>query len=134
MEKITMIDRVCITTGKRVNPPRRGLSLILLVIAAWVPAWVPAFAHGGFDHIRGTVVKVANNVLTVKADKGNIDVKLSEQTDLTRNGQKAQLADLKPGVRVVVDVPEGGKDPIAHSVKIGVITAPIDSQGHKSRK
>ena len=55
----------------------------------------PAFAHGGFDHVLGTVVKVADNVLTIKTDKGNVDVKLDAQTELTRDGQKAQIADLK---------------------------------------
>ena len=58
-----MTNRLNITTGK---PPNRalglGLSIILLVIAASAPT----FAHGGFEHVRGTVVRVANNVLTVK--------------------------------------------------------------------
>jgi len=89
--------------------------MILLVIAACAPA----FAHGGFDHVRGTVVKVANNVLTVKTAKGDVDVKLDNKTELTKNDQKAQLADLKPGTRVIVEVPQNNKDKIAHSVKIG---------------
>ena len=79
-----MTDRLNITTGK---PPNRALglghSIILLVIAASAPA----FAHGGFDHVRGTVVKVANNVLTIKTAKGNVEVKLDNETDLTRNDQ-----------------------------------------------
>ena len=126
-----MTDRLNITTGK---PPNRalglGLSIILLVIAASAPA----FAHGGFDHVRGTVVKVANNVLTVKTAKGNVDVKLDNQTDLTRNDQKAQLADLKLGARVIVDVPEGSKDKIAHSVKIGALTKTVDQHRQGTRK
>ena len=121
-----MTNRLNITTGKTPNRALGlglGLSIILFVIAASAPA----FAHGGFDHVRGTVVKVANNVLTVKTAKGNVDVKLDNQTDLTRNDQKAQLIDLKPGVRVIVDVAEGSKDKIAHSVKIGVLTKPAGS-------
>ena len=90
-----------------------GLSLMLFVLAA------PAFAHGGFDHVMGTVVNVANNVLTVKTAKGNVDVKLDGKTDLTKNDLKAQPSDLTPGARVVVDIPEGSKDKIARSVKIG---------------
>jgi hypothetical protein len=50
-------------------------------------------------------------------------VKLDDKTELTRNDQKALVTDLKPGVRVVVDIPEGSKDKIAHSVKIGVAAA-----------
>jgi hypothetical protein len=104
-----------------------GLSLMLFVLAA------PAFAHGGFDHVMGTVVNVANNVLTVKTAKGNVDVKLDAKTGLIKNDQKAQLADLTPGARVVVDVPEGSKDKIAHSVKIGA-ASPADQHAHDVHK
>jgi hypothetical protein len=127
-----MINLLNTTTGK---PPNRalafGLSIIILMVIA---ASMPAFAHGGFDHVRGTVVKVANNVLTVKTASGNVDVKLDNQTYLTRNDQKAQLADLKFGVRVVVDIPKDSKDRVAHSVKIGAVTKPVDQQAHGSRK
>ncbi len=97
----------------------KWLSMILLAITVLAPI----FAHGGFDHIRGTVVKVANNVLTIDTAQGNVDVKLDNQTDLTMNGQKAQQADLKIGARVVVDVPQGSKEKVARSVKIGAAPA-----------
>jgi hypothetical protein len=77
-------------------------------------------AHGGFDHVIGTVVKVENNVLTVKTAKGNVDVLLNDKTEITRNDQKALAGDLTPGIRVIVDIPEGSKDKIAHLVKLGV--------------
>ncbi|HTA69734.1 MAG TPA: hypothetical protein VK776_15705 [Bryobacteraceae bacterium] len=90
-----------------------------LMVAVFVFGAAPVFAHGGFDHVMGTVVQVSNNVLTVKTAKGNVDVKLDDKTELTKNDQKAQLTDLTPGARVVVDIPEGSKDKLAHSVKIG---------------
>src|SRR5260370_21075779 len=114
-----MTTQLNIAKGK---PPNGALGLGLGIILIVIGASAPAFAHGGFDHVRGTVVKVANNVLTVKTAKGNVDVKLDNQTNLIRNDQKGQLVDLKPGVRVIVDVPEGSKDRIAHSVKIGALT------------
>src|SRR5262245_33479503 len=119
-----MIKLLNVTAGK---PPNRALAfrhtiVILIVIAASVPA----FAHGGFNHVRGTVVKVANNLLTVKTATGNVDVKLNNKAYLTRNDQKAQLADLKLGARVVVDVAEDSKDKVAHLVKIGAVTKPVD--------
>jgi len=94
------------------------LGLALLALA------VPLFAHGGFDHVIGTVVNVQNNVLTVRTAKGNVDVRLNDKTEVSKNDQKAGLADLKPGVRVVVDVPEGSKDRVAQSVKVGVGATP----------
>lgn len=91
--------------------------VLLLALAAQLAA------HGGFDHVIGTVVKVDKNVLTVKTAKGNVDVRLGDRTEITKNDQKAQVTDLKPGTRVVVDVPEGSKDRVAHSIKIGVFGA-----------
>jgi hypothetical protein len=58
-------------------------------------------------------------------------VKLDNRTYLTRNDQKAQLADLTLCARVVVDIPEGSKDKVAHSVKIGAITNPVDKQAQR---
>jgi hypothetical protein len=91
----------------------------------------PAFAHGGFDHVIGNVVTVSNNVLTVKTSTGNVDVKLDSKTEVTKNKQKAQVVDLVPGARVVIDLPEGGKDKIAHAVKIGGAPAAPAHSGHE---
>src|SRR5262245_46426672 len=98
-----------------------GLSIALLVLVA------PAFAHGGFEHVRGTVVKVADHVLTVKTAKGNVDVKLDEHTDLSRSGQKVQLSDLRAGARVVAEVPESSKDRVARTVKIGAVPKAVST-------
>ena len=96
-----------------------------LMVAVFVFATAPVFAHGGFDHVMGTVVQVSNNVLTVKTAKGNVEVKLDDKTEVTKNDQKAQLTDLTPGARVVVDIPEGSKDKLAHSVKIGTASKAV---------
>ena len=93
---------------------------VLTMALALAPA---VFAHGGFDHVTGTVSQVSNNVLTVKTTKGNVDVKLDDKTEISKGDQKALAADLKPGLRVIVDIPEGSKDNIAHSVKIGAAGA-----------
>ena len=92
-------------------------SLLTLLLAGAV------FAHGGFDHVTGTVVKLENNVLTVKTAKGDVAVTLDAKTEITRNDKPAQAADLKAGVRVVVDIPEGSKTKLAHSIKIGAAAA-----------
>jgi hypothetical protein len=99
---------------------RTTIIIKVLIAAAFA---LQAFAHGGFDHVIGTVAKVENNVLTVKTAKGDVDVKLDAKTEITIDDKKAETADLKLGARVVVDVPEGSKDKVAHSVKIGVVAA-----------
>lgn len=96
---------------------------ILSCCAILLLASALAFAHEGFDHVTGTIAKVNGNVVTVKTAKGNVDVKLDAKTEITRNDKQAQVADLKPGVRVVFDIPEGSKDNVAHSAKLGAATA-----------
>ena len=95
------------------------LRLNIIIISALLACAVQVFAHGGFDHVTGTVVKMDNNTLTVKTAKGDVPVTLDAKTEITRDGKGAQAADLKAGVRVVVDIPEGSKTKVAHSVKIG---------------
>ena len=101
------------------------LSLVVLLVLA-----IPVFAHGGFDHVVGNVVKISDNVLTVKTSTGTVDVKLDAKTEITKDKQKAQLADLAPGVRVVVDIPEDSKNKVAHAIKIGTGAA-ADHTIHK---
>ncbi len=98
---------------------RRLNIIITSLIALLLACSAQLFAHGGFDHVTGTVVKLENNVLTVKTAKGDVPVTLDAKTEITMGDHAAQTADLKPGARVVVDVPEGSKTKVAHSVKIG---------------
>lgn len=105
-----------------------------LVAALFILTAAPGFAHGGFDHVMGNVVEVANNVLTLKTTKGNLDVRLDDKTELTKNSGKATVLDLKPGARVVVDVVDGGKQRLAHSVKIGAAGKTADQHSHNSHK
>lgn len=101
-------------TESRARRVGLGFGVLLFALATQLGA------HGGFDHVVGTVVKVDKNILTVKTAKGDVEVKLTDKTEITKNDQKAQVGDLKPGTRIVVDVPEGSKDRVAHSIKIGI--------------
>src|SRR5690242_14444247 len=98
-------------------------TLAVAIVLSLIALAAPVFAHGGFDHVIGTVSKVENDMMTVKTAKGDVDVKLNAQTEISRGNQKAALEDLKPGTRVVVDIPEGSKDHVAHSVKMGAASA-----------
>lgn len=119
MEKTPMQHRrsTTIITRRSGITKAAGLCLALLLAAALM------LAHEGFDHVTGTIAKLDGNTLTVKTAKGNVDVKLDSKTEISRNNQKAAMADLKPGTRVVVDIPEDSKDKIAHSVKLGAAAA-----------
>src|SRR5262249_10143466 len=102
--------------------PLIAIGVMLIALAA------SSFAHGGVDHIRGAGGRVKNRVLTVSTSTGNVAVKLDGQTQLTKDGQRAQLSDLVPEVRVIAEVPHE-KDKAAQSVKIGA--APQAATAHK---
>ena len=104
-------------------------SVFVLVAAMLIAVCVPVFAHGGFVHVIGNVVKVSNNVLTVKTSTGNVDVMLNTTTEITKDKAKAQMSDLVPGARVTIDIPEESKDKTAHSIKISTAGATAVS-GH----
>jgi RNase P/RNase MRP subunit p29 len=100
--------------------------LLVAIILTLMGLAGPSLAHGGFDHVRGTVVSVNNNVLMVKTSTGNVAVKLDSRTQFTKNDGKAQLSDLVPGARVIVEVPQAkGKERVAQSVKIGAAPSTI---------
>ena len=102
---------------------RRPSIIITSLLGLLLACAVQVFAHGGFDHVTGTVQKLDNSVLTVKTAKGDVAVTIDAKTEITRDDKPAQAADLKPGVRVVVDVPEGSKTKVAHSIKVGAAKA-----------
>jgi len=79
------------------NQTRTGINLLAAIVVMLVAAVATSFAHGGFDHVRGTVVSVDKNVLTVNTSTGNIAVKLDSRTQFTKKGQKAQLSNIVPG-------------------------------------
>ena len=108
------------------HPPKTNTNIITKVtrraaaaVAILFVVTTSLIAHGGFDHVIGTVVKVERDIVTVKTAKGEVAVKLNEKTEITKSDQKAEVADLKPGTRVVIDIPEGNKEMLAHSVKVG---------------
>ena len=65
---------------------RRNIITTSFLSAAFA---IAAFAHGGFDHVTGTVAVVSGSVLTVKTAKGNVDVKFDGKTEFSRGDQKA---------------------------------------------
>jgi hypothetical protein len=106
------------------------LRLNTIIISLLLACAMQVFAHGGFDHVSGILVTTEKNVLTVRTAKGDVTVTLDAKTEITRGDKPAQAADLKPGVRVVVDIPEGSKTKLAHSVKIGTAAKAATSEAH----
>lgn len=77
------------------------LSVVLML------AVVAAFAHGGADHVMGTVIKTSSNTIDVKTAKGKtVQVMFDEKTTFLKAGARIQATELKEGDRVVIDAGE----------------------------
>lgn len=94
-----------------------------------------ALAHGGHDHVMGTVTKVTADTIQVKTTNGETkDVTIDDKTTYTMAGKKASASDVKEGARVVIDVHamKGMPNMLqAQSVKIGAAPKPSSSTSPK---
>src|SRR3954467_9752697 len=81
------------------------------------------FAHGGNEHVRGTVTQISAGSITVQtADKKSHTLTVNGKTAFKQGAKTVHQADVKVGDRVVVDVPE--KTTEALLVQIGTAPAP----------
>jgi len=101
-----------ITTTK--TPPGTLLVFAIIFAAAF------SFAHGGFEHVMGTVSKITPQSVTVTTtDNKTVDVAINAKTTYARGTQKVSATDLKVGDRVVIDATGEAPKLVAASVKIG---------------
>jgi ribosomal protein S1 len=97
------------------------MTRVLASLFAFAFLGVAADAHGGHDHIRGTVTQINGQSIVVQTTaKKTKTVTLIASTKFEKSGKPALLSDLKVGDRVVVDVPEGKLT--AEEIQIGVAT------------
>ena len=76
------------------------------------------YAHGGNEHVRGTVKEVTATTITVQTTATKTaTIKLSDKTMFMKSGKHVTMTDLKVGDRVVVDVSD--ETHIAESVTVG---------------
>ena len=79
-----------------------------------------AFAHGGAEHVMGTVSKVsAQSVTVATTNKKVVEVGLNSKTTYTRDDKKVEANDLKVGDRVMIEAKEVNEKLVAESVKLG---------------
>ncbi len=96
--------------------------LVVTLGVALLPA--VALAHGGFEHVLGTVSKISDTSVTVTTAAGkSVEVALDAKTTYARATHALQRTDLKVGDRVVIDAVKAGDKLAAHSIKIGGATA-----------
>ena len=78
--------------------------LLMAAVLAVLSVAAPALAHDDY-RVIGTIAKVTPKTLDVKQTKDGktISMTLDEATLVTRDKKKVDVAELKPGLSVVVD-------------------------------
>ncbi len=113
----------------RIDGFRKGaFVLALFLILASVQA---VFAHGGAEHVMGTVSKISAQSVTVDTtDKKVVEVGLSSKTTYTRDDKKVAATDVKVGDRVMIEAKEVNEKLVADSVKLGAMSSKAASTEH----
>lgn len=91
-----------------------ALLLALLVTSA-------ASAHGGLEHVMGTVTAITDHSISVKTSDGTIKIVIFDATAHFLKGTAAATAkDVTVGSRVAIHAKKNGDNLLAVEVKIGV--------------
>jgi hypothetical protein len=94
----------------------RWLAALLAAFVAAPAAW----AHGGQEHVMGTVSSVSATQVVVKTTKGvERTVQLTADTKIEKDGEPSTTAALRPGQRVVVHTRKQGDALTAVLIKTG---------------
>jgi hypothetical protein len=105
------------------------LALFLLVASIQV-----AFAHGGAEHVMGTVSKVSAQSVTVHTtDNKDVQVGLNAKTAYTRDKKKAAATDMKIGDRVMIEAKEVDEKLVADSVELGAAASKAATAEHSHK-
>jgi hypothetical protein len=84
-----------------------------------------AFAHGGMEHVLGTVTAVTENTLTVKTRDGAVKtVGFDGETKFMKGDAAATIKDVQVGSRVVIHAHKNDNALHAAEVRIGADAAP----------
>ena len=101
---------------------------IALTVALVVALSGLALAHGGGEHVKGTVTAMTANSITVQTpEKETKTLSFNSETKFVKSGKPAKASDLKVGDRVVVDVHEMGDMLHAAEVRFGAPPAPAQA-------
>jgi hypothetical protein len=94
---------------------------IAVLIGGFLFVSTIALAHGGKEHVVGTVSKVSESSITVKTTaNAEVVVNVAAHTTFSKNSAAASLKDVKIGDRVVIHAHKAGQALEAETVEIGV--------------
>ena len=106
------------------NTTKLKIHVAILAIVSLALLPTIATAHGGEEHVTGTVTKISDTSVTVKTTAGKtVEVGFGEKTTYARAKQPIQKTDIKVGDRIVIHAVEVNEKLVAHTVEIGTATA-----------
>jgi hypothetical protein len=80
---------------------------VLILLACLSPMAATVLAHGGEEHVIGTVAKITSDSITVKTTANKmVTVAVAPETKFIKDKAAAKMADLKVGDRVVIHAKE----------------------------
>src|SRR5690349_1380329 len=99
--------------------PRIQVAILAVVSLALLPTI--ATAHGGEEHVTGTVTKISDTAVTVKTTAGKtVEVGFdAKMTTYARAKKPIQKTDIKVGDKIVIHAMEVNEKLVAHSVELG---------------
>src|SRR5258706_10731128 len=78
-----------------------NVAILAIVSLALLPT--TAIAHGGEEHVTGTVATVSDTSVTVKTTAGKtVEVRFNAKTTYARAKQPIQKTDIKVGDRILI--------------------------------
>lgn len=108
----------------RTNTIKRMIRAALFAVLSLGIFSAVAMAHGGEEHVIGTVLKVSPTAITVKTTAGKmVDVLMDTKTTFARADQPVQRTDIKVGDRIVIHAVEVDEKLTAHTVQVGTAVA-----------
>ena len=107
-----------------INTTKFKIQVALLAIVSLALLPTIAIAHGGEEHVTGTVTKISDTSVTVKTTAGKtVEIGFdAKMTTYERAKQPIQKTDIKVGDRVVIHAMEVNEKMVAHSVEVGTAT------------
>src|SRR5579862_3210640 len=117
------VSQMNISSMSTVTKPKMPVAILAILSLALLPTI--ATAHGGEEHVTGTVTRISDTSVTVRTTAGKtVEVGFdAKMTTYVRAGQPIQKIDIKVGDRIVIHAMEVNEKLVAHSVEVGVTTA-----------
>ncbi len=115
----------------RMNTANAKIQIAIVAILSFALLPTIAIAHGGEQHVTGTVTKLSDTSVTVKTTDGKtVDVGFDAKTTYARAKQPIQKTDIKVGDRIVIHAVEVNEKLVAHTVEIGAASTTKQASKH----